>query len=137
MKKIVLLVLGALWLFAEVAWQPDYKTALEVAKKENKPLLVLLVSHTCRWCRKLENRTLENPRVSDYVNDHFVPLLVYRGEGGYPEDAIRSTHVPTTFFFTPEGRRLIDPVVGYWEPDEYMSDLTKAVERFKATQARR
>ncbi len=137
MKKIGLLVISAIWLFAEVAWQPDYDTAVEAAKKENKPLLVLLVSHTCHWCRKLENRTLENPAVSDYIAKHFVPVLVYRGDGEYPEEKIHSSHVPTTFVFTPDGDKELYSAIGYSEPSEYLSDLKVALDRFKAIEARR
>jgi uncharacterized protein YyaL (SSP411 family) len=98
-------------------------------------MMVLLVSHTCRWCRKLENRTLQNPEVSAYVNRHFVPVLIYREDGGFP-DFIRSPLVPTTFFLTPDEKNLVKPVMGYWEPMDYMTDLKMAVERFKKRRAR-
>ena len=131
MKKIVLTIFAlASLLMAEVNWQPNYNTAKEEAKKSEKPMLVILVSHTCRWCRKLENRTLQNPKVVDYVNKFFVPVIVYREEGDYP-DFIRSSMIPTTFFLTPNEKMIIQPSVGYWEPIDYMSDLTLAIKKFK------
>ena len=130
-RAMVTLFLLFVSLAAEVDWQPDYATARAKALKEKKPMMVLLVSHTCRWCRKLENRTLEHPEVSHYVNTHFVPVLVYREDNDRP-DFIRSSMVPTTFLLTPEGKNLIKPVVGYWEPMEYMTDLKMAVKKFRA-----
>ncbi|WP_456451379.1 thioredoxin family protein, partial [Hydrogenimonas sp.] len=114
-RTVVALLFAVGVLMAEVAWKPDYQSALEEAKRTNKPMMVLLVSHTCRWCRKLENRTLQNPEVAAFVNRHFVPVIVYREEGGFP-DFIRSSMVPTTFFVTPEEKNIIKPVPGYWEP---------------------
>ncbi len=116
-------------LMAEVVWQPSYRSAKEEAQKQNRPMLVILVSHTCRWCRKLENRTLQNPEVVEYINGHFVPVLVYREDRNFP-DFISSSLVPTTFFLTPDEKNIIKPAVGYWEPEDYMSDLVLAVKKF-------
>ena len=136
MKKFLTMMLTtATLLLAEVAWQPDFKTAQAEAKKSGKPIMALLVSHTCHWCRKLENRTLQNPAVSDYINEHFVAVLLYREDGGFP-DTIHSSMVPTTFFLTPEGQNIVKPSVGYWEPSDYMSDLKLALRKFKDRVAR-
>jgi len=134
LKKILLWSFAAGMLMAEIAWQPSFEAARAEARKENKPMMVLLVSHTCRWCRRLENRTLENPEVAAYVRKHFVPVIVYREEGNFP-DTITSAVVPTTFFLTPEGKNIVKPVVGYWEPMEYMTDLKEATARFKRRKA--
>lgn len=128
-KTVLLLFMLASVLMAEVVWQPSYRSAKEEAQKQNRPMLVILVSHTCRWCRKLENRTLQNPEVVEYINGHFVPVLVYREDRNFP-DFISSSLVPTTFFLTPDEKNIIKPAVGYWEPEDYMSDLVLAVKKF-------
>jgi uncharacterized protein YyaL (SSP411 family) len=126
----------ATFLMAEIHWMPDYRSAKAEAQRIGKPMLVLLVSHTCRWCRKLENRTLQNPRVVDYINRHFVSVIVYREDRGddenpaYP-DFIESSMVPTTFFLTPDEETIIQPTIGYWEPNDYMSDVTMAIRLFE------
>ena len=135
MKKTMLLMLTAGMLMAEILWQPSYQAAQEEAKRENKPMLVILVSHTCRWCRRLENRTLQNPEIIDFVNANFVPVIVYREDGGYPQNVIHSGYVPTTFFLTPEGKPFMKPSTGYWEPYDYISDLRLAAKKFKKLQA--
>ena len=137
MRKILLLLpLLSAFLMAEVTWQPNYAAAKARALKSGKPMMVLLVSHTCHWCRKLENRTLENEEVSAFVNSYFVPVLVFREDGGFPS-FIHARMVPTTFFLTPEEKMIIRPVTGYWEPEDYMSDLKMAAKRFKRIRARR
>ena len=129
-KSIPLLLLMSGLLMAEILWQPSYRSAEEEARKQDKPMLVILVSHTCRWCRKLENRTLQNPEIVEYVNRHFIPVLLYREDRNFP-DFIHSSMVPTTFFLTPDGKNIIKPAVGYWEPTDYMSDLKLVVGKFK------
>jgi len=130
MKRVVLTLLALIsFSLAEINWQPNYNTAKAIAKKSGKPMLVILVSHTCRWCIKLENRTLQNPKVVDYVNRFFVPVIVYRDKKNFP-DFIRSSMVPTTFFLTPNEKKIIQPSVGYWEPIDYLSDLTMAIREY-------
>ena len=134
MKRIVLAMFALVSLsLAEINWQPNYTTAKAIAQKSGKPMLVILVSHTCRWCRKLENRTLQNPKVVDYINRFFVPVIAYRGEGNFP-GFIHSSMIPTTFFLTPDEKNIMQPTVGYWEPIDYMSDLTMAIKKFKKLQ---
>ncbi|WP_457593130.1 thioredoxin family protein [Hydrogenimonas sp.] len=123
-------------LFAEIEWQSSYEAALEKAKEVNKPILVLLVSEHCRWCHKLQERTLKNPDVENFINRRFIPLLVNRDKGGYPA-FIKSKYVPTTFYISPDEKMLIKPVAGYWEPYDYMSDLKLAVRVFKKSRALR
>ena len=130
LKKAVIFLLTVAALYAEVAWQPDYESALEKARLEKKPLLVLMVSHTCRWCRRLENRTLEHPAVRDYVDDHFVAVKVYREEEAYPE-TLHASLVPTTFFLAPDGEPLPFVVEGYEDPSDYLDSLKAAWEAFE------
>ncbi len=130
-----ILFLASVILRAEPNWRLDYEKAKADAQKSGKPMLVLLVSHTCRWCLRLENRTLQNPRVCDYVNRRFIPVLLYREEGDFP-DFIHSAMVPATFFLTPDEKMITKPVVGYWPPKEYMSDLKEAIKRFESRSKR-
>jgi thioredoxin-related protein len=131
-KSLLLFWIMTGFLMAEIHWQPSYAQAKETAVKENKPMMVILVSHSCRWCQRLKNRTLNNPKVTDYVNRHFVPVIVYRGEGNYP-DFITSARVPTTFFLSPDEEFLTKPWVGYQAPNEFLYDLKAARKAFLAS----
>ncbi|HIC42850.1 MAG TPA: DUF255 domain-containing protein [Sulfurimonas sp.] len=59
MKKILsLLSLCVFTLYAnELNWANSYNEALLIAKAENKNIMLLITSKTCRWCRKLESNT--------------------------------------------------------------------------------
>lgn len=66
MKKMVLLIALITTLFAEgykdfakeMAYETKYETALQRAKKENKNLMVLMVTNYCPWCSKFEKKLL-------------------------------------------------------------------------------
>lgn len=98
MKKIVLLLVFALSLFAaELDWPHDYKAALAKAKKENKVLYVLLTSDNCRWCRKFESTTLQEKVIQEKLNKNFVVVHISRDRDFVPK-YFETTPVPRHYF---------------------------------------
>lgn len=135
-KRLFAVLLLATSLFAEIEWQSSYSEALKRAKELNRPLLVLVVSEHCRWCHKLQDETLADPVVENYINRRFVAFLVDREKGKYPS-YIKAKYVPTTFYITPDEKMIIKPVEGYWDAADYMSDLRLVVRLFKKSRALR
>ncbi len=79
MKKIVLLALLSIGVFgAEIAWNDTFEQAQTKAKKESKPLMVLITSEQCRWCRKFEATTLQDEAIIAELNSKFVTVHVTR-----------------------------------------------------------
>ncbi len=136
MKRLFAVLLLATSLFAEIEWHGSYEEALKKAKELNRPLLVLVVSEHCRWCHKLQDETLADPAVENYINRRFVAFLVDREKGKYPS-YIKAKYVPTTFYITPDEKMIIKPVEGYWDAADYMSDLRLVVRLFKKSRALR
>jgi FKBP-type peptidyl-prolyl cis-trans isomerase 2 len=48
----------------EPAWKAEHDTALESAKKVGRPALLLLYADWCSWCKKLQNETFVDPRIT-------------------------------------------------------------------------
>jgi len=95
-----------------VDWYPWGEEAFQVARMEDKPLLVSVGYSTCHWCHVMERESFEDPDVAGLMNMLFVNVKVDReerpdvdqmlmdvcqlmtGSGGWP------LHV----FLTPEGK---------------------------------
>jgi hypothetical protein len=131
MKKLWLTIGMALSLMAEIDWRMDYDEALKEARKSHKPLLIVIVSHSCRWCRRLEYKTLGNPKVEQYVRRHYIPVMLYREDRAYP-DALAPRLVPTTYYLDPAQKPLIEPSIGYLDPDDYLFELEMGLKRFRS-----
>ncbi len=74
MKKIVfgLLVLPY---FALALWY-NYNSAFNMAKAQNKPLMIYFYQEHCEDCKHMEMFTLSEKAVSDFMDRHFVVASV-------------------------------------------------------------
>ncbi len=103
----------------DIVWQKDLESALSLAEKEHRLVMVMVEGEHCRWCKKMRYRTLDDARVvqklSSYVNvrvdenDRTAMKLL---------PAIRG--VPTIFFLSPD-RKLLQKVEGYYAADDFLS----------------
>jgi len=130
MKKLALLVLLMANLFAnDIAWSDTYEQAQAKAKKESKPLLVLITSEQCRWCRKFEATTLQDEDIISKLNSKFVTVHVTRDKSVYPK-SLSAKMVPMNYFLDSNGK-VIYSMPGYWPVDDYQSILDDALRKAK------
>ncbi|MFL0354170.1 thioredoxin domain-containing protein [Xanthomarina sp. GH4-25] len=112
-----------------VDWHPWNEEALELAKTENKLLLISVGYAACHWCHVMEHESFEDTTVAQLMNSKFINIKVDReerpdidqvymnavqlmtGSGGWPMNVIA----------LPDGR----PVWGgtYFRKEQWMSAL--------------
>ncbi len=63
-----------------VNWYPWGDSALEKARRENKPLLVSIGYSACHWCHVMERESFMDEEVAYLMNKHFVCIKVDREE---------------------------------------------------------
>lgn len=95
-----------------VDWYPWGEEALAKAKMENKPIFVSIGYASCHWCHVMEKESFSDPKIAEFLNEHFVCIKVDREER--PDvDAVymlavqvmsRSGGWPLNVFLTPEGK---------------------------------
>lgn len=130
MKKIGLLALLMANLFAsDIAWNDTYEQAQAKAKKESKPMLVIITTEQCRWCRKLEATTLSDDEVVSKINSRFVPVHLTRDKSVYPKN-LTAKMVPMSYFLDGNGKILYS-MPGYWPVEDYQSILDDALRKAK------
>ena len=91
------------WDDSGIHWY-NYEEGLAKAKRENKPAILILYSHSCATCRNYSRLVLHHPSIAEAAAD-FIMIHVntaerrrlanaYRFDGGY---------VPKTFALYPDG----------------------------------
>jgi len=121
-----------------VHWKAWNSESLDLAKTENKLIIVSVGYSACHWCHVMEHETFEDTEASEVMNKHFVSLKVDREER--PDiDAIYMKAVqimtgrggwPMNVVCLPDGR----PVWGgtYFRKNEWMQTLEQLQELFQS-----
>lgn len=115
---------------AEITWNNSYEQALAKAKKESKPLMVLITSEQCRWCRKLENTTLQDEEIVARINAKFQAVNVTKDKSVYPKN-LSAKMVPMSYFIDPSNGKVLYSIPGYWGSEDYHSILDDALRKYK------
>ncbi len=63
-----------------VNWHPWDETALALARREDRPLLVSIGYSACHWCHVMAHECFENDFIAALMNRHFVCIKVDREE---------------------------------------------------------
>ncbi len=63
-----------------VHWKEWSKDALDLAKKEDKPILVSIGYSSCHWCHVMEKESFEDTAVAHIMNENFINIKVDREE---------------------------------------------------------
>lgn len=63
-----------------VDWHPWGEDALNLSKKENKPILVSIGYSACHWCHVMEKESFEDEATAKIMNDNFINIKIDREE---------------------------------------------------------
>ena len=138
-----------------VHWMPWSEDAFDLAKSENKPILLSVGYAACHWCHVMAHESFEDNDIANLMNERFINIKVDREER--PDiDAIYMAALqamgfhggwPMTFFMTPEKKPFWGGTYFSKEPlngmpsfpniltgisDAYINDKNVIVENYKA-----
>jgi len=63
-----------------VDWFPWGQEAFEIARRDQKPVLLSIGYSACHWCHVMEHESFENEAIAKLMNDNFVNIKVDREE---------------------------------------------------------
>ncbi len=95
-----------------VDWYPWGEESLQLAKKDNKPILVSIGYSACHWCHVMERESFEDEKTASLMNEHFINIKIDREERPDLDhiymDAVQAMSGgggwPLNVFLTPEGK---------------------------------
>ena len=109
---------------SNMGYYRDYDKAMIQAKKENKPIMLVVVGDYCPWCRKFERKTLQKAKVAINIQQNFIPVIVDKNHDqmNYPEEYY-SKVVPTVYFIEPKKEEMVFESLGYVKRAEFLDTL--------------
>jgi len=128
-KLFTIVVLLTAILNADIVWQKDIVTAFELAKKENKTVMVFVESENCRWCKKMKKNTLSDEKVIKSVNS-FISVKVFRENQEAVKQLPNIQGVPTVFFMSAD-KKIIETSIGYYSVEDFLSYINDVKKKTK------
>lgn len=133
---VVLLLLTSLCFGNEESFEKQfhyftsYQDAHAKALQTHKPLMVLFVTTSCPWCKKLENQTLKKESVDTFIQTHFIPVFINKDTDTFPK-FLSPIVSPTIFFVEPKEEKQFYDILGYKPAVEFLELLEEADATFR------
>lgn len=140
------LTIFALFLICSLSFsQVDFKKGslteiFAMAKQQNKPIMVDVLTDWCVWCVELDNLVYSQPEVYEYANANLINYKIdaEKGEGVAFREKYKVDGYPTILILDADGNEL-DRIFGYYPAAlfrEYMVDYSKGINTTKDLEAR-
>jgi thiol:disulfide interchange protein len=110
-------------------WMKDINNAFELAKKEQKSVMVLVEGENCRWCKKMKYRTLQDEAVEKRL-EKFVLLKVMREDTSAMSLLPSVKGVPTIFFMSSK-KTVVEEVIGFFDAEDFISYISDVEKKTK------
>ncbi len=110
-----------------IHWLHNLRVAHHVSVATGKPMLIVFGAPWCKFCKKLENEVLTQPRLAKYINKSFVPVHVDLGvdEDRWIAEALEVNALPTSVVLS-SNADLIGFIEGYVEAPQFAVALKES-----------
>ncbi|HLY97352.1 MAG TPA: thioredoxin domain-containing protein [Sideroxyarcus sp.] len=95
-----------------VDWHPWSAETLQIAREQDKPILLSIGYSACHWCHVMAHESFEDEAVAAVMNEHFVNIKVDREERPDLDQIYQNAHYlltrrsggwPLNMFLAPDG----------------------------------
>ena len=103
--------------------------ALEKAKAEGKYVLINFHTATCAPCRKMEKVVFPQPQCGEYINKHFVPIMINGEDDGIGTEWANKYNIfifPTYLILSSECFRVGEILGAEFDVNKFL-DIIKAI----------
>ncbi|WP_426485057.1 thioredoxin family protein [Flavobacterium sp. 2] len=128
---IVVLFLSLQTVKSQNQFIPDdtpYKTALENAKKEGKPLFIMLYADWCPHCNQMKKEVFSDPNVMSFLKENYICIWknIEKEEGIALKNKYNTKSLPT-FLFLDANETLLYALKGEMKTPEFMTEVKYAL----------
>lgn len=109
--------------------------SFELARKNNKPLFLLISAAWCQWCKIFEEKTLAKKEVYSYLNDNFVNIFIDAEARRDLYLKYQASTLPYVLFLAPDGS-LLQKYGGVLYADDFL-ELIKIINQEASLNAER
>jgi thiol-disulfide isomerase/thioredoxin len=121
---------GAIQQDSLVQWYSYSQENIELSKKENKPVFIMIKADWCHACRMYEEITLNTAEIASFLNGNFIPILVDFDREGEIASKYSVLGPPTTIILLANGEKVIS-IPGFIAKDKLLESLENSLNPLK------
>ena len=113
----------------KVNWLEWGRQAFDMAKKEDKPILLDLTAVWCHWCHVMDSNSYSDEECARIINEDFVPIKVYIDKRPDLRERYNMGGFPSTVFLNTDGYVISGET--YVEPKRFRLMLSSVRDAYK------
>lgn len=112
---------------AGLPWYLNMQRGFSRAEKEGKDVIVMIEEDTCKWCKKMKEDTLTDKRIQGKLRQYVLVSIKRSDKSSVKQIPEFDGNIPS-FFFMQANKEMIEPVVGYFKADDFLSYIEELEE---------
>ncbi|MHC4075149.1 MAG: DUF255 domain-containing protein [Planctomycetota bacterium] len=117
----------------QINWVEDYQAGIDLAKKQNKPVLLAFYKMGTRYTSDMWENTYINPQVKQFVEANFIPILIDVTKQPDVAKLYNIDYYPTHYVKAPQIDQLAGPLQGYDPPTAFIRNLKRLLKKLNLT----
>ena len=113
-----------------ISWNNDLNSALNEAKKNEKPLIVDFYTTWCQWCKELDYNTYTDAKVNE-LSGNFICVKVDAEQSPQEASKYNIRGYPTVIFLNYDGS-INNRVIGYKDPEAFAGVMELVLKNTKS-----
>jgi len=128
MKNFIVLLIFATSLFADIELVANLDKAKELAKKENKIIMMEITQPGCPACEYMEFVVFEDALIEKEISEHFISVEYDKQK---VPDGYRVFGTPTIYFLDADGMQFTSAQIGAANVKKFMKKLKSVQKAWK------
>ena len=105
----------------------SYPKALEISKKDQNILMLIIVEDGCHWCKKFARTTLKDAVVQQKLEAFTKVIIDKEDEAAQRYEA---HFFPMIYFVDPNTQKVLDTAYGYQKTEGFLTHIKKAKQQY-------
>ncbi len=110
MRIFAMLTITIFLFAADFDWLDSLQKAKELAKKENKTIMVMIDQNGCEACEYMDEVAFEDQKLSEFVENFFIPVKIDMDKAKIL--GLKAFGTPTFYFLDKNGKKIGRQLVG-------------------------
>jgi hypothetical protein len=128
---VLVVMVFALHKQISINWITDYHQAVQMAKQQNKPMLLVFYKPNEPMVTYAFDNTYNNSAVKQFVEANFIPVLINVDVQPGLAREFRINYYPTHYVKNPDSDKLFGPRLGGDPPNLFIQEMDKLLNRSK------